>query len=327
MPKITYKEFKDDSSESMKTKRFYENYFFGIFLNNFKFPELTRNQERFLLKKLWSKGSVCAFVDPDTKPDPTLKELLSNSSSKTIALGNDNENGLLILCDYTTSHYNIEDEPSVVNYVKNRGATFIPSGLKVVNKDCVIIYAHSTHASIKELMYFFINKIIDVEQTIGMNLFSHRMPRMIVCSPEDRERVKDLMEKIERGEKQLYLSANDVNAIKNVLGSGEGGSYIIDKLKQYEQTLINEALTFLGTNNVPIEKAERLITSEANSNNQLIKQCGDCFLDTIKDSCEDVTNILGFPLSVISKTEEIQKQEKEETEENQPSEEDEDNVD
>ena len=325
MPKIKFKDLKNENTETMSAKRYYENFFFGIFLNNFKFPELTRSQTRFLLKKLWSKGSVCAYVDPDTKPDPSMKQLLTNSSSKTIALGNDNENGLLILCDYSSSFFNIEDEPSVVYYVRNRGATFIPATPQVVNKDCVIIYAHSTHASIKSLMYFFIDKIVDVEQTININLFSHKMPRLIVCSPEDKVRVQDLMERIEKGEKALYLDANDVNAIKNVLGSGEGGAYIIDKLKQYEQTLINEALTFLGTNNVPIEKAERLITSEANSNNELIKQCGDCFLDCIKDSCEDVTNILGFPLSVISKAEEIQKEEEQVIEENQ-DEEDTDNA-
>lgn len=326
MPKIKYKDLKDENVETITAKRYYENFFFGIFLNNFKFPELTRSQTRFLLKKLWSKGSVCAYVDPDTKPNPSMKQLLTNSSSKTIALGNENPNGLLILCDYASSFFNIEDEPSVVYYVRNRGATFIPTTPQVVNKDCVIIYAHSSHASIRALMYFFIDKIVDVEQTININLFSHKMPRLIVCSPEDKARVQDLMERIEKGEKALYLDANDVNAIKNVLGSGEGGAYIIDKLKQYEQTLINEALTFLGTNNVPIEKAERLITSEADSNNELIKQCGDCFLDCIKDSCEDVTNILGFPLSVISKAEEIQKEEEQVIEENK-EEEDKDNVD
>lgn len=327
MPKIKFKDIKDVDSESISAKRYYENFFYGIFLNNFKFPELTRSQSRFCLKKLWSKGSVAAFVDAVTKQEPTLKQLYSNSSKDTIALGNDNPNGLLIMCDYATSHYNVEDEPSVVTLVRNRGAAFIPTTPQVVNKDCVIIYAHSTHASIRELMYFFINKIVDVEQTININLFTHKLPRLIVCSPEDKERVANLMEKIERGEKALYLDANDVNAIKNVLDSGANSSYIIDKLKQYEQNLINEALTFLGTNNVPIEKAERLITSEADSNNQLIKQCEDCFLDTLKESCEDVTNILGFPLSVISKAEEVAKeQEKTIEEEENPNQEDEENV-
>ena len=57
-------------------------------------------------------------------------------------------------------------------------------------------------------------------------------------------------------------------------------------------------MTFLGINNVSIEKKERLITDEANSNNQLINDCSECFLDTLREFCENVSNILGFPLSV-----------------------------
>ena len=38
----------------------------------------------------------------------------------------------------------------------------------------------------------------------------------------------------------------------------------------YKKEIWNEALTYLGINNIMIDKKERLITDEANSNNELI---------------------------------------------------------
>lgn len=302
--KIKYRDIKyqEEVVEGLTTKRFYENKFFALFLNNYHFPELTKNQERFLLKSFWANGNVCAFILEGTKQDPSLKTMLTNSSESTLILSNENPNGVLCLVPFATAKYDIEDAPSVVSYINKRGATFIPKGLKIVNKDCVIGWAHSSHAPIRALVMYYIEKIVDVEQTIEMNLFIHKLPRLVVCQPEDKARVEDLMVRIEAGEKKLFLETDDINAIKNVLESGSNTSYIIDKLYQYKQNLENELLTFLGVNNNPIEKAERLITDEANSNNQLISACGDCFLDTIQDFCDEVSEVLGFPLSVETKT-------------------------
>lgn len=296
--KIKYKDIKyqEEEIQSYTSSRFYENKYFALFLNRRHFPQLTKNQERFLLKSFWQNGCICAFILEGTKQEPSLKQMLSNSSKDTLILENENANGLLMLVPFAVAKYDITDAPSVVSYINKRGATFIPKGLKIVNKDCVIGWAHSSHAPIRSLVMYYIDRIVDVEKTIEMNLFVHKLPRLVVCSPEDKSRVEDLMEKIERGEKKLFLDANDVQAIKNVLDSGSNTSYIIDKLYQYKQNLENELSTFLGINNNPVEKAERLVTGEVNSNNQLIAECGACFDDSIEAFCKEVSQVLGFPL-------------------------------
>lgn len=323
--KIKYKDIKYEEAEGYNAKRFYENKYFGLFMNRRHFPQLTKNQERFLLKSFWQNGCVCAFILEGTKQDPSLRQMLSNSSKDTLILENDNPNGILMLVPFAVAKYDITDAPSVVNYINKRGASFIPQGLKIVNKDCVIGWAHSSHAPIRDLVMYYIEKIVDVEKTIEMNLFVHKLPRLVVCSPEDKARVEDLMTKIEAGEKKLFLDANDVQAIKNVLDSGSNTSYIIDKLEQYKQNLENALSTFLGINNNPIEKAERLVTGEVNSNNQLIAECGNCFDDTIETFCEEVTQVLKFPLTQeIEEIEEVE--ETPEDPEEQPQEEEEENA-
>ena len=301
MPEERYRDIKKttigDDMPGLAAKTFYRNKYFALWMSSRRFPELTRGQNRFLLKRLWENGSVAAFIIPETKPDPTMAELLTNASSKTLIAENISQpNGVLGLADYATTQYNVTDEPSVVNLINRRGATFFPTAPQVVNKDVVIIYAHESRKAVSALVNFYIDRIVDVEMTIDVNLFTHKLPRLVAIDPADEARVKNIVEAIDRGEKKLFLSVDDINAIKNVL-EGSGNAYIIDKLHQYKPNLENELLTFFGINNTPHEKAERLVTGEVDSNNQLIYQCGDCFKDPIDESCEDVTNYLGFKLT------------------------------
>ena len=302
MPKLKYRETKEETSvETLSAERFYETKYYGLFLNAYDFTNISKEQKHYLLKRMWSRGTCAAFIIEGTKPDPTLEDVISNKTPSSLVLAEENKNGLLCFVPYAAVSYNIDDFPSVVNFVAKRGATFIPQEPKIVNKDCVIGFAHTSHTPVRDMVLFYIKKIVDVENTINTNLFTHKLPRLIVCSPEDRNRVEEIVSAIERGEHKLFLDVNDFQAIKNVLDSGNA-SYIIDKLYQYKTNLENELLTFLGINNVAIQKAERLITDEANANNEIINDSSDCFLDSLKDFCEDIKNVLGYDIEVKAKS-------------------------
>ena len=310
--KVKFKDFKRFVDPlGIDTETLYNNKYFGLWLNSRHFPELTRDQERFLMKELWAKGSVCAFIVDGTKKDPSLETMQANKSESTLILENKNQEiGVLALVPYAVSQWNIFDQPTIVTYISKRGASFIPTEPQIVNKKCVIIWAHPTHKPIYSLVSWYIERIADIERTIKVNLFVHKLPRLMVVDPEDEQAVKEVMDAIENGEVRISISAHTWQAIKNVLDGG--ATYIIDKLHQYKQNVENELLTMLGINNTPHEKAERLITDEANSNNQLIEEYGDCFKDTIDASCEDVTEVLGFKLT--QKVKEIKQEEPKEEE-------------
>ena len=297
MPKIKYREIQQNGDETkFSAMRFYENKYFGLFLNAYKFTNLSKNQSRYLLKSMWKRGTVACFIVEGTRQEPTMNQALTNTSPNTVSPAFESD-GLLVFTPYAVNQWNIEDEPSVITLVNTRGATFIPTKPQIVNKDVVIGWGHTSHAPVRSLVMWYVERIADVENTIDINLFAHKLPRLVVCSPEDRERVADIMEAIDRGEKKLFLEAEDYQAIKNVLEAG-GSSYIIDKLYTYKQNLENELLSFLGINNVAVEKKERLITDEANSNNQLINDSSDCFLDSLKNFCDEINTVLDYNISV-----------------------------
>ena len=267
---------------------YYRSKYFSLFMNGYEFDGLDYQQQRFLLSQLWEKGTIACFILEGSKPQSLL---IDENQQK--------ENGELILTPYATSQYNIYRFPEVVQLVKLRGVDFIPQTPQRVNKDVVIGWGHSSHMPIRQIVEFYIEKITDVEITANMNLQTHKLPRLVVCSPEDKNRVQELMNKIEDGVPRLFLEVSDIKAIQNVLQSG--GEFIVDKLFTYKQNLERELMTILGIDNIGTLKRERQNNDEVNANNEEIDNGGDCFVDEMKIFCKQVSDVLGYPISVREK--------------------------
>ena len=60
--------------------------------------------------------------------------------------------------------------------------------------------------------------------------------------------------------------------------------------------------TYLGINNANTDKRERLITSEADSNNQFIDSCGAMFLEARQRACEEINKKFGLNIKCELRT-------------------------
>ena len=289
MPEIKLKTKKKNSSLVRRDiEMYYRSKYYALFMNGYEFEGLDYQQQRFALSQFWEVGTINAFILEGSKPESI------NVDNKTEA-----PNGVLVLTPYAPFKYNIYNFATEVTPVRLRGATFIPQRPMKVNKECVIGFAHSSHMSVRSIVEFYVEKITDVEVTINMNLQTHKLPRLVVCSPEDKARVEAIMNDIEAGLPRLFLTASDIKSIQAVLNSG--GEYIIDKLYTYKLNLEKELMTILGIDNVGIVKKERENVDETNANNEEIDNGGDCFLDEMKIWTKQVSEILAYPLKVKEK--------------------------
>src|SRR5699024_2617597 len=75
-------------------------------------------------------------------------------------------------------------------------------------------------------------------------------------------------------------------------------SYVLDKLEQDRMDIYNEFLTYFGINNVNIQKKERLITNEANANDELIMHNRNKFLKPRKESAKIISELWDREINV-----------------------------
>jgi len=246
---------------------YYWNKYFAIWQNQFEISGSLTDQQKYYILKLFFVGQCSAF-----KIKPFTKNL-------EIAPTAD----IMCFADFAPMIFNTYDFPIQCIPINHRGVTFIPSEPLEVNKYIVIGWASKNQKPLKPFVELLINKIVDVEMVINSNLFTLKMPYTIAVSPEDRDRMKVLVNDLLSDEPVIWGDFNDLQSLKVLINSSP---FLVQQLYDFKQERENELLTYLGIKTNPVEKAERLITSEVEANAEQVNTQANTFLDSMSEFFE-----------------------------------------
>ena len=153
------------------------------------------------------------------------------------------------------------------------------------NKECIMVMNTWDRTPTCSTLELFALRLYEAERTCDVNIKAQKTPVMLVVNDTQRLTMKNLYSQYDGNEPFIFgdkdsLSADNLKAIKT------DAPYIADKLMEYKKEIWNEALTFLGINNLSLEKKERLITDEASSNNEVINMNLQSYLVPRKEACK-----------------------------------------
>ena len=153
------------------------------------------------------------------------------------------------------------------------------------NKECIMVMNTWDRTPTCSTLELFALRLYEAERTCDVNIKAQKTPVMLVVNDTQRLTMKNLYSQYDGNEPFIFgdkdsLSADNLKAIKT------DAPYIADKLMEYKKEIWNEALTFLGINNLSLEKKERLITDEASSNNEVININLQSYLVPRKEACK-----------------------------------------
>ena len=162
--------------------------------------------------------------------------------------------------------------------------------------DCVIVENNKLRLATKDFLLFYVNKLCEAERTMDVNVKANKTPVIVLCDDKDVLSFKNLFRKVDGNEPAIY--ADRGMNIDGIQALDLKAKFLGNELMEYKKTVENELLTFLGINNTPHEKKERLITDEANSNNMLIDSFFELQLEARKRACEAINAMYGLNVSV-----------------------------
>lgn len=158
---------------------------------------------------------------------------------------------------------------------------------------CVLVKNNWEKIPTAGTMELFALRLYEAERTSDVNIKAQKTPVMIVGDESLKLTMKNLYLKYDGNEPIIYadkkqLGTNSLNAIRT------DAPFIADKIQSYKERIWNEALTFLGIDNISSEKKERLVSAEVSSNNEIVNLNLQARLACRKRACQEFNEYFGL---------------------------------
>lgn len=174
------------------------------------------------------------------------------------------------------------------------------SGLTGVNNDinseAILVMNNWERIPTASTIELFALRLYEAERACDVNIKAQKTPVLLLIDENQRFTMKNLYEQYDGNTPVIFgdknqLSLDTIKAVKT------DAPFVANDIMEYKKEIWNEALTFLGVNNLS-EKRERLISDETNTNNELINLNLMSYLAPRKLACKQFNEKYGMNIDV-----------------------------
>ncbi len=161
---------------------------------------------------------------------------------------------------------------------------------------CVVIENNVLKIPTRDFVTYYVNKLAEADRTMDVNIKACKTPVVFRCTEKDLLTFKRLFQEVDGNVPAVYLDrgldAESFDAFQT------GVKFMGNELLDYAHSVEGSLLTFLGVNNSPVDKKERLITDEANANNELIESFSDLQLAAREKAVKQINELFNLDIRV-----------------------------
>lgn len=160
---------------------------------------------------------------------------------------------------------------------------------KAKEKSAILVMNNFDRIPTVDTIQLFAQRLTECDRTCDVNIKAQKTPYFILCDQKEKFSMVNLFNQVINNEVKIFGNKQLANTPPQVLDLN--APYVADKIMLYKRQIWNEALTFLGVNNIIEEKKERLVEDEANSNNELINLNLQSYLTPRKEACKQFNEL------------------------------------
>lgn len=163
------------------------------------------------------------------------------------------------------------------------------------DSQCILVQNDWEREPTAGSMELFALRLYEAERTIDTNIKAQKTPVLILVDEKQRLTMQNIYSQYDGNQPVIFGDKNNLADANQVIKAVSTlAPYVADKVTDYKKEIWNEALTFLGINNIMIDKKERLVQDEANSNNELINLNLQSYLAPRQEACKQFNEKFGF---------------------------------
>lgn len=210
------------------------------------------------------------------------------------------------------SRLDMYDNPTIFRPVNN--SNFLNFGSIKINwytdnldpEKAIIIQNNNYNSPSTPWLEGFCMKLAEIEQTIQLNRNAQIRPYVIITDDKTEFSMKNFFNKLLNQDPVIPVNTQrgDTGSVSAMQLSDRfyvvdtKTDFLLDKLHDEKQRVINQLLTWIGINNNAVDKAERLVSAEATSNNGLINASIQIMYAARKRSVERINKCWDLDINV-----------------------------
>ena len=166
----------------------------------------------------------------------------------------------------------------------------------LTEKDSVIVFNNYLHTTTHISIDMFAQKLYNISRTIDVNINAQKTPILITCDDKQKMTFKNAYQQYEGNEPFIFGYKGFDKEAFQVLQTD--APFVADKLSIEKNRIWNEAMLFLGINNNNMDKKERQISDEVNSNLEQITMSRMVGLNSRKQGADQINRMFGTNIRV-----------------------------
>lgn len=177
--------------------------------------------------------------------------------------------------------------------IKKKFDGFVPEGFNPSDY-CVYVLNNLDRAPTAYTLELFAYRLYLAQRCADINISVNKLPYLVTVEENKRLTMENLINQLDENKPAIFGTDEMGSMIKDSLKIlPTDPPFIADKLNDYKKEIWNEALRFLGINNID-EKKERMVTGEVDSNNELINLNLQSYLVPRRKACEQFNKLFGL---------------------------------
>lgn len=148
---------------------------------------------------------------------------------------------------------------------------------------CILVLNDWESVPTATTMELFALRLYDAQRACDVNIRNQKFPLLIVTDENQRLTMENMYKQID-GNKPVIFGDDKLNDLSKIKALKTDVPFVANDIQAYKKQIWNEALTYLGINNLADEKKERLISDETSSNNEVINMNLQSYLAPRKEA-------------------------------------------
>ena len=162
--------------------------------------------------------------------------------------------------------------------------------------DSVLIFNNYLHTPTVLTIELFARRLYEIERAIDVNVKGQKTPKLILSSEQQRLTMKNLYMQYDGNEPFIFGDKNlDFDGIKSL---DTTAPFVSDKLELLKHQIWNEAMTFLGIDNINQDKKERMVASETLGNLGNVEAQRNVMLNSRRQAVDKINAMFGTNIEV-----------------------------